>query len=142
MKPREFYENLKWTYRARAKEGDFWATRGRFFGYDSQGNDFTEKADGYLVRFIFQRFLEGVSMTQIARELNAKGLRTSWGNEWTMHAVRKIPRNEVYVGNVIKSKTPSRNVITGEIDKEWEPKLVKDYHKGIVSREIWDVSPA
>ena len=79
MKPRASYENLKWTYRARAKEGDFWSTRERYFGYDSQGNDFTENADGYLVRFIFSQFLKGVSMTRIARELNAKGIEEKPG---------------------------------------------------------------
>ena len=52
-------ENLKWTYKSRATEGKFWAAKGRYFGYESQDDDFRENQDSRLVRFIFQRFLEG-----------------------------------------------------------------------------------
>ena len=79
-----------------------------------------------------------MTLTQIAEELNERGCRTIRGNEWTVERVKKILKNEVYVGDVIFNKTPSRNVITGEIDKDWESKYVQDHHKGIVDRETWD----
>ena len=131
-------ENLKWTFKNKAKQGKFWATQGRYYGYDSKGDVFTENKDAENVRFMFNRFIEGVTLTQIAEELNERGCRTIRGNEWTVERVKKILKNEVYVGDVIFNKTPSRNVITGEIDKDWEPKYVQDHHKGIVDRETWD----
>ncbi|MDO4757445.1 MAG: recombinase family protein, partial [Parabacteroides sp.] len=51
-------------------------------------------------------------------------------------------KNEVYVGDLIFCKSPSRNVITGEIDKDWKPKYVRDHHVGIVDRETWDAVQA
>ena len=131
-------ENIKWTYKNRAREGKFWAKPGVYYGYDSKGDTFTENADADNVRFMFDRFIEGATITQIAKELNEKGCRTVRGNEWTMDAVRRILKNEVYVGDVIFRKSPSRNVITREIDKDWKPRYVKNHHKGIVDRDVWE----
>ena len=95
-----------------------------------------------LLRFIFDRYVEGVGVTEIARLLNEAGVRSQSGKAWTTTAVRSILKNEVYVGDVIFRKTPSRNVITGEIDEDWKPKHVKNHHVGIVSRETWDAAQA
>ena len=131
-------ENIKWTYKNRSREGKFWAKPGVYYGYDSKGDTFSENADADNVRFMFDRFIEGAAITQIAKELNEKGCRTVRGNEWTMDAVRRILKNEVYVGDVIFRKSPSRNVITREIDKDWKPRYVKNHHKGIVDRDVWE----
>ena len=81
-------------------------------------------------------------MTEIADRLNKAGVRSQSGKAWTTTAVRSILKNEVYVGDVIFRKTPSRNVITGEIDEDWKPKYVKNHHVGIVSRETWNAAKA
>ena len=131
-------ENLKWTYKNKAKQGKFWAVHGKYYGYDSKGDVFIENKDAEHVRFMFKRFIDGASLKRIAEELNVMGCRTNRGNEWDSENVRNTLRNEVYVGDVIFHKTPSRNIITGEIDSDWKPKYVKDHHKGIVDRETWD----
>ena len=131
-------ENLKWVYKNRTKQGKFWASQGKYYGYDSKGDTFTENKDAEHVRFIFESFIEGTSLIQIADELNAKGSRNSKGNEWNTTQIKKILKNEIYVGDVIFRKSPSRNVITKEIDKDWEPVYSPNHHKGIVSRDIWD----
>ncbi|MBQ4525237.1 MAG: recombinase family protein [Bacteroidaceae bacterium] len=92
--------------------------------------------------FIFDRYVEGVGVTEIADRLNKAGVRSQSGKAWTTTAVRSILKNEVYVGDVIFRKTPSRNVITGEIDEDWKPKYVRDHHVGIVSRETWEAAKA
>lgn len=81
-------------------------------------------------------------MSRIAEELNGKGVKTTRGLDWAVSSVRNILKNEVYVGDVVFNKTPSKNVITGETDKEWQPKLVRDHHKGIVDRATWDKAQA
>jgi len=131
-------ENLKWNYRQRTAKGEFWAVKGRYFGYDSEGDTFTENDNAQYVRMMFDWYLEGLNFTEIAEELNKLGVPTLRGNQWSCGSVRCILRNEVYVGDVIFRKHPSRNVITREIDKDWKPKYVKDHHQGIVSRETWD----
>jgi len=81
-------------------------------------------------------------MTQIACELNRMGSVTARGNPWRSSSVRYILLNEVYVGDVIFRKTPSRNIITGEVDADWQPQYVRDHHRGIVDRRTWDAVQA
>ena len=105
-------------------------------------HEFHINEDAVWVRFIFDRYVEGLGITEIADRLNKAGVRSQSGKAWTTTAVRSILKNEVYVGDVIFRKTPSRNVITGEIDEDWKPKYVKNHHVGIVSRETWDAAKA
>ena len=135
-------ENLKWNYKQKTAQGKFYASKKKYFGYDTKGNEFHINEDAEWVVFIFDRYVEGVGVTEIADRLNKAGVRSQSGKAWTTTAVRSILKNEVYVGDVIFRKTPSRNVITGEIDEDWKPKYVKNHHVGIVSRETWDAAKA
>jgi len=110
------------------------------FFYSSTRDEFKVNEDAEWVGFIFDRYVEGVGVTEIAKQLNKAEVRSQSGKAWTTTAVRSILKNEVYVGDVIFRKTPSRNVITGEIDEDWKPKYVKNHHVGIVSRETWDAA--
>ena len=49
-------------------------------------------------------------------------------------------KNEVYKGDVHICKSISRNVITGEPDKEQYSKYVKGHHEAIVSEALWDLA--
>ncbi len=131
-------ENLKWYYDNMARQGKYWARKSKYFGFDTNGDDFTENKDGKYVRFIFDSFLNGTPIEEIAEKLNDMGLKNNKGNTWSKANVKAILGHEVYVGDVIFHKTPRRNVITGEIDKSWKPKRMTDHHKGIISREKWD----
>ena len=51
-----------------------------------------------LVERIFRRYIELRSMEKVARELNAEGVSTKKGKEWTARAVGDILRNEIYIG--------------------------------------------
>ena len=135
-------ENLKWNYKQKTAQGKFYASKNKYFGYDTKGDEFHINEDAEWVVFIFDRYVEGVGVTEIADRLNKAGVRSQSGKAWTTTAVRSILKNEVYVGDVIFRKTPSRNVITGEIDEDWKPKYVKNHHVGIVSRETWDTAKA
>lgn len=53
-----------------------------------------------VVRWIFERFLEGRSETTIACELSRQALPTSTGSRWTRAAVNRVLRNENYIGNL------------------------------------------
>lgn len=53
-----------------------------------------------VVRWIFERFLEGRSETTIACELSRQALPTSTGARWTRAAVNRVLRNENYIGNL------------------------------------------
>ncbi len=135
-------ENLKWSYKQKTAQGKFYANKNRYFGYDTKGDTFAINDDAECVRYIFDSYVNGMSVTEIADRLNKAGMKTGQGNDWTTSSVHCILKNEVYVGDVIFRKTPSRNIITGEIDEDWQPKYVRNHHVGIIDRETWDAAKA
>ena len=130
-------ENMKWLYRNRAEQGKFWANPRWYFGYDAHGDEFVPNDDAEHVKFIYDSFLSGMTPPVIAEKLNEMGVKTVSGGEWKGPMVRRVLSHEVYVGDIIFRKTPSRHVITGEIDPDWEPRYVADHHVPIITREMW-----
>lgn len=58
------------------------------------------------VRQVFKSFVIGrKSVTEIAKELNAKQIRTIRGNLWSGQTIDKILTNEIYVGNIVFNRT-------------------------------------
>jgi site-specific DNA recombinase len=55
--------------------------------------------EAVVVRYIFRMYLqEGMGIRLIARRLNAEGMRTRRGGNWSMVSIRDILRNRVYLG--------------------------------------------
>ncbi len=62
-----------------------------------------EQAD---IRWIYQSFVtEGRSEAEIAAILNARGVRTDFGREWTRATVHQVLTNEKYIGNNVYHRT-------------------------------------
>ena len=59
------------------------------------------------------------------------------GEPFSDKIVSGILKNEVYVGDVLIGKTPSRNVISKKIDEDHVSRYVENHHEGIVDRELW-----
>ncbi|WP_051943800.1 MULTISPECIES: recombinase family protein [Luteibacter] len=53
------------------------------------------------VRWMFQRYLEGLGCSAIARELNDRGVPTHRGKPWVYGTVRTILDGEKYVGHAV-----------------------------------------
>ena len=78
-------------------------------------------ADAAHVRWVFDRFIEIGSGTELARELAERGVTTSRGFRIDKKFIYRMLNNRVYVGEAVHKGTSH----PGE-------------HKGIVDREIWD----
>ena len=135
---RSISENIKWTYRNRAKKGIYIAQRGKYFGYNTDDGKFTPDGNAKYVQEIFEQYLQGQSAQSIADMLKAKGVMTTRGNYFTRDAVRGILKNEVYVGDIRFQKSPSVDVITGKPDKDQIERYEKNHHAAIIDRELWD----
>ena len=135
-------ENMKWVYRNRARQGKFKAKRGAYFGFNTDDGGFRPDENAQYVKLMFAHFLGGAGYKEIAHELNAMGVRRQKGQEFTGAAVRGVLSNSVYVGDVEFGKTPSRNVITGELDAEQYHRYLENHHEGIIDRETWDAVQA
>lgn len=57
-----------------------------------------------IVREIFSRVACGDSFTEIARDLNSRGIKTGTGNEWGRSSFHRMMKNERYMGIYIYGK--------------------------------------
>ena len=135
-------ENMKWYYRNRAEQGKFKAKKGAYFGFNTDDGKFASDENAQYVKLMFAHFLGGAGYKEIALELNTMGVKRQKGKEFTAAAVRGVLTNPVYVGDVEFGRTPSRNVITGELDKAQYHRYLENHHEGIIERETWDAVQA
>ena len=70
------------------------------FGYDVRGKTYVPNAQADTVRRIFSDFLAGKGLTEIARELNAEGVRTRRGSAPNNRWLRYLLLNPVYIGKI------------------------------------------
>ncbi len=79
-----------------------------------------------VVRRIFDMVLQGKSILDIAKALNAEGIPTSSGKRWLKTTIHFVPTNEAYAGTVV----------WGANAKDGQPPVrVEDAHPGIVSKQ-------
>jgi len=131
-------ETMKWTYRKRAERGIFAAQPGVYFGFNTDDGGFTPDGNAAFVKAIFRRYRDGMTMQQISDWLNAEGVKTVRGNDFTREAVGSILKNEKYVGDLHFGKRKSRNIITGEKDTFQIDRTLRNHHTAIVDRETWE----
>ncbi|HEL1988029.1 TPA: recombinase family protein, partial [Streptococcus suis] len=94
------------------------------------------------VRYIFERYLEGIGGKVIARELDELGYKSPRGLEhWNDTTVLGIIKNEKYKGDILMGKTFTVDPISkrrltnfGEEDKYY----IKDNHEPIISKEDFE----
>jgi site-specific DNA recombinase len=88
----------------RKAKGGGWTVGSYPYGYrrlDGRPGLVPDPAAAPLVREIFHRYAEDrQGSAAIASELNARGLRTRYGDAWSRTAILDVLRNRVYVGEV------------------------------------------
>ena len=136
--------NVKWGVQQRMKNGSY-RTNFDCFGYRKGENGIPsivpEEAEA--VKRIYQMFLDGYSLTQIAKYLTESPYKTYRGHDfWKKEEVRYILTNEKYVGDIILQKTFISNCIDKQIklNRGELPKyLVSNNHPGIIDRDTFNV---
>lgn len=91
------------------------------YSYNKDSKDFEindEQAE--VVEGIFKDFASGVTMYQIAKELNERGVLTNRGGKWQQNTVRLILENSFYTGNL-----------------EWEGIINKGIHEAIIPDRLF-----
>lgn len=132
-------ENEKWSIRKRFQDGTFIISYPPF-GYENvDGEMIIVPEQAEIVKEIFAACLAGKGTHAIAKELNARGLKTKKNGNWGAGAVNAILTNEKYTGDVIFQKTYSdssfnRHINYGERDRF----LCKGHHEPIISHEDFE----
>ena len=136
-------QNVKLGIQYRYQQGKIHINHNRFLGYtkDKDGNLVIVPEEAEIVKRIYREYLEGSSMLQIARGLEADGILTGAGNpRWHTSTINKILRNEKYIGDALLQKTytvdflSKKRVVNNGIVPQY---YVENSHEAIIPREIF-----
>ncbi len=94
------------------------------------------------VRMIYELFLDGYSLTDIAKRLTLLERKTAHGKtEWHREIISSILRNEKYVGDALLQKTFIVDCISKKVKKnngERPMYLVTNHHEPIIDRDTYN----
>ena len=135
--------NVKWGKLQSAKEGKVVFSYKNFLGYrkGAGGKPEIDEKQAETVRMIYDRFLAGDSLKQIAEKLqNEQRLSPAGKSEWSTSTIRSILSNEKYKGDAIINKTFTVDCLTKEVRKNRgeRPKYyVENSHPAIIDAETF-----
>lgn len=100
-----------------------------------------------VVRQVFDWYIEGVTLLNIARRLNEMGVKSQTGGQWTKSSLRGMINNEHYLGYVLYNKRVETVCVeNGERIvrslQQPEEKVVKarGLHDAIIDQTTWDAA--
>lgn len=141
---RSISENTTWGKRKSFADGKASVSFSRFLGYDRgpNGEFIINEEQAVTVRYIYKRFLEGLSNYQIAKELTQMGVKTAAGKDkWYTSSVLSILKNEKYKGDALLQKSFTKDFLThkrvnnkGEVPQYY----VEGHHEGIVTADQFE----
>ena len=136
-------ENQKWRIRKGFKDGELINWRFMFGYIIHRGIVEVDEETAPIVREIFNRVIGDESLSAIARELNCRGVKTVFSNNWTGYRIRELVQNEKYIGNALLQKTYKNNHLekkqlrnTGELPQYY----AEETHPAIVDAEIYQAA--
>ena len=105
------------------------------FGYYVKDNIFVPNPEtAPIVKMIFEKYLNGQGCLEIAKDLNAMGIRTKHGNKWENRGIEYVLRNVVYIGKLtwtpVKSKARDYNCN--------DTIIAEGKHKAIIEQDVFD----
>ena len=136
-------QNIKLGLQYRYQNGEVQVNHNRFLGYtkDEEGHLIIDPAGAEVVKRIYREYLEGGSLLQIARGLEADGILTAAGKlKWRPETLRKILQNEKYIGDALLQKTYTvdflnkKRVQNNGIVPQY---YVENSHEPIIPRDLY-----
>ena len=136
-------QNVKLGFQYRYQQGQITVNHNRFLGFtkDEKGQLIIEPDEAVVVKRIYREYLEGASLQQIGRGLEADGILTGAGKKkWRAETLQKILKNEKYIGDALLQKTYTVDFL----EKKRVPNngLVPQYyvensHEAIIPRDLY-----
>lgn len=139
---------LKAGKHASMREGKFVSSVAPY-GYDRQklrgekGYTLVPNKDADTVRMIFRLYLkESYTTTAIVKHLNALGIPTARGRQWSEASIQTLLRNAHYAGYTSNGFRPAKKIIVDGQVRQTRPRnadlqLFEGRHEPLVSREDW-----
>ena len=136
--------NVKLGVKMKMKRGEMMGFNG-CLGYDYHPEDKSisvNPEEAEIVKFIFDRYVQGYGASTIANELRKLGKLNKKGIcKWTDSGVRGIIKNEKYKGDLLLGKTYTVDPISKRrLENRGEEDMfyIEDHHEPIISKEVWD----
>ena len=137
-------DNVRMGKRFGYKSGKVPMQYGQILGYrrgkDNEPEVVPEEAK--IIELIYYKFLEGWSLPKLSKYLEENGYKTAKGSTaWSKATIRGILTNEKYKGDVLMQKSYVVDLFSKKVVKnngELPMYLVKNHHKPIIPREVWD----
>lgn len=136
-------QNVRIGLQYRYQQGKVQVCTNRFLGYDKdeEGKLIINPEEAEVVKRIFREYLEGKSYYEIGKGLSADGIKTAAGNDfWLASTLRKILRNEKYIGDALLQKTITTDFLTKKRveNKGIAPQYyVEGSHEAIIPKELY-----
>ena len=141
---RSISENVKWGIHKRFRNGEIGAANKHFLGYrydDVKKQYVIIPEEAEVVRWMFQMYIDGLSLQAICDELNASGCRTVKGCLFQESSLAQLLKNEIYAGDLRRQKSYMDDPITKNKVKnhgELPQYYMRDCHEAILDRDTWE----
>ncbi len=140
---RNISENTRWGLARRFENGQISVNHKKFLGYtkDADGNLVIVPEEAVIVKRIFREYLEGKSIINIARGLDADGILTVTGlDHWHPGTIDKMLSNEKLCGDACMQKTYTVDFLTKKKIKNdgyVRQYYIEDNHEAIIPKELF-----
>lgn len=120
------------------------------FGYTKVKNEngkgyilYPDEREAPIVQYIFEKFAEGQRPAEIMHYLNNNGLLTKRHKAWTHARLKRLLKNEVYIGYLALDrkqvvKTIENGVVKKKLAMNPNMRLVKGKHEPIIQMKTWE----
>lgn len=142
---RSISENVTWGQRKRFADGKVSLPYSSFLGYRKGTDGLPEivPEEAEIVRYIYRRFIAGLTPYKIAAELTEQGIPTPAGKEkWASRTIKSILTNEKYKGDALLQKkftvdflTKKQKINEGEVPQYY----VENSHPAIIDPLEFDM---
>jgi DNA invertase Pin-like site-specific DNA recombinase len=136
-------KNVKLGLQFRYQNGEVQVNHNRFMGYtkDDDGHLVIEPTEAETVKRIYLEYLQGASLKQIGENLESDGILTAAGKtRWRPETIKKILKNEKYIGDALLQKTYTVDVLTKKRVKNngiVPQYYVENSHEAIIPRDLY-----
>ncbi|MFD6514207.1 recombinase family protein [Rhodococcus sp. NPDC060176] len=128
-------ERVKAQKRQKAQRGDVLPGRYRMFGYADKVRTAVDPVESVAVKALFDDYLAGISIRQLAKRLNTQGLASTGGRRWDSKSVSALLRHAAYAGlrefdGQIVSNGKWPKIIDKSVYERVQVKLSSNVYKG------------
>lgn len=98
-------KNIRWSTQKRMKQGT-WVPYVTPYGYKVEEGELVKvSSEATITTFIFESYIKGMTLNEIAKELNEQGYVTRAGKAWRYSTIGSMLSNPIYHGELVAQKT-------------------------------------